>query len=402
MNILFLTMSRIQNLEQRGIYSDLLRTFISAGHSVTIAAPAERRFDEPTNLCTYAGYAVLRIRVGNLQKTNVIEKGISTVLLESQFLHAIKKHLHDIKFDLVLYATPPITFAKVISYIKRRDGAKSYLLLKDIFPQNAVDLRMFSKKSPLYWYFRRKEKNLYKLSDAIGCMSEANVQYVLQHNKNIDKERVHVSPNSIAPVLKHRSEEKKREIRERWNIPEDRTVFVYGGNLGKPQNIPFVIKCLRANAEKKDRFFVVSGTGTDFPKLKRYVETEKPENVLLINGLPKDEYEELITACDIGLIFLDHRFTIPNFPSRLLAYMQNSMPVLACTDTNTDVGKVITEGDFGWWCESRDEWEVAAKMDCACAADLKLKGENAREYLLTHYTVERSFQIIMGECNEDF
>jgi aspartate 1-decarboxylase len=54
-------------------------------------------------------------------------------------------------------------------------------MLKDIFPQNAVDLGMIKTtgiKSLLYKYFRRKEKGLYFISDRIGCMSQANVDYV--------------------------------------------------------------------------------------------------------------------------------------------------------------------------------------------------------------------------------
>lgn len=76
----------------------------------------------------------------------MIEKGISTLMIEGQFLRAIKKHFNDVTFDLVIYSTPPITFEKVILFIKERDLANSYLLLKDIFPQNALDLNMFSKK----------------------------------------------------------------------------------------------------------------------------------------------------------------------------------------------------------------------------------------------------------------
>ena len=68
--------------------------------------------------------------------------------------------------------------------------------------------------------------------------------------------------------------------------------------------------------------------------------------------LPKEDYDRMIGSCDVGLLFLDYRFTIPNFPSRMLSYMSAKLPVLACTDRNTDVGKVITDGKFGWWCES--------------------------------------------------
>ena len=50
-------------------------------------------------------------------------------------------------------------------------------------------------------------------------------------------------------------------------------------------------------------------------------------NAKLYPYLPKEEYDELVPACDVGLILLDPRFTIPNFPSRLLTYMEFSMPV---------------------------------------------------------------------------
>ena len=97
----------------------------------------------------------------------------------------------------MLYSTPPITFERVVQFIKRRDGAKTYLLLKDIFPQNAVDLKVFGKRSPLYRHFRNKEKKLYKNADYIGCMSPANVEYILRNNPELSKEVVEVCPNSI-------------------------------------------------------------------------------------------------------------------------------------------------------------------------------------------------------------
>ena len=83
-----------------------------------------------------------------------------------------------------------------------------------------------------------------------------------------------------------------------------------------------------------------------------YFRETNPKNMRLMKRLPKNDFDRMIAACDVGMIFLDHQFTIPNFPSRLLAYMQAGLPVLACTDTNSDIGKVITEGYFGWWCVS--------------------------------------------------
>ncbi|MBR2472073.1 MAG: glycosyltransferase WbuB, partial [Clostridia bacterium] len=140
MNILFLSIGRLDDLTQNSLYPDVLREIQSHGHNVYAVSPLEKRFNKETALSNEAGIEILRVKIGNIQKTNVIEKGISTLLIESQFKNAITKYFSDVKFDLVIYSTPPITFANVIKFVKKRDGARSYLLLKDIFPQNAVDL----------------------------------------------------------------------------------------------------------------------------------------------------------------------------------------------------------------------------------------------------------------------
>ena len=398
MNVLFVTLCDIKDINERGIYEDLLREISNNGHRVFVVSPSERRSHEKTRLITNDNTVVLKVQTGNTQKTNIIEKGISTLLIERQFIAAIKKYLPNVTFDAVVYTTPPITFAGVIEYIKKRDGAKSYLLLKDIFPQNAVDIGMMTKKGPksiIYRIFRRKEEKLYRLSDYIGCMSQANVDFLLQHNPYISADKVHVNPNSIEVFPYERDETKKAEIYEKYGIPTNATTFIYGGNLGRPQDIPFVIECLKANADKPDRFFIVCGNGTEYPKLKAYVEEHKPSNVLLMNGLPKMEYEDFVKAFDVGLIFLDHRFTIPNFPSRLLSYMQSRMPVLACTDPNTDIGQVITDGGFGWWCESNSTAAFTAKVEEAIVADRKRMGDKGYDYLVEHYTSVHSYDILM-------
>ena len=183
MNLIFLTVSRINSISGRGIYTDLMRKFRDEGHNVYIVTPIERQFGKSTSFYEQDGVHILQVRTLNIQKTNILEKGIGTIWLESQFKNAIKKYLDGIHFDLILYSTPPITLNKVILYLKKcNPQAISYLLLKDIFPQNAVDLGMFSERSILYKIFRRKEIQLYKDSDFIGCMSPANVKFLLVHN----------------------------------------------------------------------------------------------------------------------------------------------------------------------------------------------------------------------------
>ena len=119
MNIIFLTVSRIKEIKSRGIYTDLMRKFRDEGHNVYIVTPYERQFALPTSLSEVDGIHLLGVRTLNIQKTNIIEKGIGTILLETQFNRAIKKYLSHVNFDLILYSTPPITFTDVVRNLKK-------------------------------------------------------------------------------------------------------------------------------------------------------------------------------------------------------------------------------------------------------------------------------------------
>ena len=400
MNIIFLTLSRISDVRSHGIYTDLMRKFRDEGHSVYIVTPHERKFGKKTELVECDGVKILGVKTLNIQKTNVVEKGIGTLLIESQYKSAIKKYLKGVKFDLVLYSTPPITFTKVIKSLKKANpNIISYLLLKDIFPQNAVDIGMFSKNSLFYKMFRKKEVDLYKNSDYIGCMSPANVKYVLEHNDFIESCRVEVAPNSVEVVFDTRtSEEKAQErnaIRVKYNLPFDKPIFIYGGNLGKPQGIPFLIDCLDALKNRDGVYFVIAGDGTEYDKIQNWIGNAKPQNVMLFKRLPKDDYEMLARNCDVGLIFLDHRFTIPNYPSRLLSYLAAKMPVIVATDPNTDIGSIAQENGYGYWCESND---VNAFVDCVdkvLDGNYVAMGEAGYTFLLENYQVENTYSAIM-------
>lgn len=401
MNVVFLTMSRITDISQPGIYTDLMRKFRDEGHAVYIVTPNERSTRRPTEYFVQAGISVLGVKTLNLQKTNAIEKGIGQVLVESQFKKAIKHYLGDVKFNLILYSTPPITFPKVIQYLKKANpSAKTYLLLKDIFPQNAIDLGMMSKtgiKGVLYCFFRKKEKKLYALSDHIGCMSPANVRYVLEHNPEVRPEKVELAPNSYERVEQVQlTVDERYVIREKYNLPTDRPIFIYGGNLGKPQGIPFLIQCFNANAGREDCHFVVIGNGTEYGKLETWYKTKHTKSVSVFQRLPKEDYDQLVRACDVGLIFLDYRFTIPNYPSRLLPYLMEKKPVIAATDPNCDMGSIAEQNGYGYWCPSNDVSAFTQCVDKMLESDLVQMGEQGYQYYLNNYTVEHTYNAIMN------
>ena len=398
MNIIFLTVSRIKEIKSRGIYTDLMRKFRDEGHNVYIVTPYERQFALPTSLSEVDGIHLLGVRTLNIQKTNIIEKGIGTILLETQFNRAIKKYLSHVNFDLILYSTPPITFTDVVRNLKKgTSSAISYLLLKDIFPQNAVDLGMFSKNSLIYWYFRQKEIGLYKHADYIGCMSPANVEFVLRHNSFLVHERVEIAPNSIELKMDPINIDRE-SIRKKYDLPIDRPIFIYGGNLGKPQGIDFLIQCLNANCQRNDCHFLIVGNGTEYHKLENWFINTKTDNVSLFPRLPKEDYDALVQSCDIGLIFLDHRFQIPNYPSRLLSYLEYKMPIIAATDINTDIGTIAEKNGYGYCCESKyvESFTACVNKYITTPDTIRKMGERGYQFLLDNYQVDSTYQKIIS------
>lgn len=399
MKILFLSLEIFQSINDHNLYTDLLREFTNHGHEVFSITPVERRTNENTKIICEINSTILRLCVGNMQKTNLIEKGISTLTIEQKYIKGIKKYFSGVKFDLVLYATPPITFCKAIEFIKRRDGAKTYLMLKDIFPQNAIDLGIFAQKgifSIIYKYFRNREKRLYRISDFIGCMSPANIDYLLKENPEIGDFKVGMCPNCIEVIDKSVSIEKRNSIRDIYEIPKEKTVFIYGGNLGKPQGIDYLIRCIKAT-KNSDIYFVIVGSGTERYKIEEYIQKEDPQHVKLISQLPRDDYDSMVGSSDVGMICLDHRFTIPNFPSRILSYMQAKMPIISMTDINTDIGEIIEKSGFGWMCESDNEENFCKLIKKIKNENLSLKGQKAWSYLCDNYDVKNQYSLIVNQ-----
>lgn len=401
MNVLFLTMVNV-DVNNRGIYNDLMRKFRNEGHQVYIVCPVERRSGKKTYLTKEDNVFTLHVRTLNLQKTNIIEKGIGQLLLEPTFKIALKRYFGEVRFDLILYSTPPITFNNVIQYAKSSSGnnALSYLMLKDIFPQNALDMGMLKKtgiKGLLYKMFRRKEEKLYALSDVIGCMSPANVRFLIEHNPQVNPDKVEICPNSVE-LIEEDSEIplRRNEIRSKYNLPLDKPIFIYGGNLGIPQGIPFLIDCLEANANRCDCHFVVVGTGTSYQELENWYNKYEPKSITLMSGLPKADYDQLVQVCDVGLIFLDYRFTIPNFPSRLLSYLECKMPVIACTDPNCDTGTIAEENGFGFYSPSNDVQAFTDTVNRMLNSDMTAMGEKGYEFLKQNYLVENAYNVIMN------
>lgn len=399
LNILFISLVIIKNLEKRGIYPDLIKYFISQGHHVTILSPVERREKKASEIIEGEGYTNIRYKTLNNTKTNYVEKLLSTFLIDYLLKRAVEKSVKG-SIDIAVYATPPISLTRTVSYIKQRFKVPCYLLLKDIFPDNIADLGLLSKESIFYKYFRKKEKHLYSLSDYIGCMSPANVDYLLKNNPELNPDVVEVNPNTIMPIEPLKDKKIIAELKSKYQISDQAKVFFYGGNLGKPQMIDFLIEVMQSNLKNADVHFLIVGDGTEYKKINKWINNNTPSNVTLLSFVPKIEYDVLVTVGDVGLVLLDKRFKIPNFPNRILSYMENYMPVLSATDIHTDIGKIAQNNGFGYWCESGDLDAMNELINVFVNMDqntFEQMGKTGNRFLKDNYLTDRTYKAIVSK-----
>ena len=393
MNILYITPSFPFEKDGDNTYTDLAEE-IAKKHNIKIVVATEKSKIEKTQINVERGIECLRVRTGNLYNVGVIEKAISFITLQSKLKKAIKEFLSNEKFDLVLFMAPPVTLGNVIKYAMKKYGAMSYLMQKDIFPQNALDLKMMTKKNPAYWYFRLKEKGMYKTATVIGCMSQGNIDFLLDNNKFLNKDKLEIFSNTMKCIKKQESE--NSDIREKYKISKDKVLAIYGGNFGKPQGVPFIKKVLDEYKNNEKVTFAFFGKGTEKKKLKNHIKENNIENVLMFDFIPRNEYFQILQQADIGFVFLDYRFTIPNIPSRTLSYFENSIPIMAATDKNTDYKDILKSTNSGLWCESNNVKQFKEQFDKLIESkELRNKlGSNGKKYLETKLTSKKSVEIL--------
>ncbi|WP_303964806.1 glycosyltransferase family 4 protein [Sporosarcina ureae] len=398
MRVLYIATSFPEPSKGATIYTDLAEALHEAGHEVTVAVSEQAKNKRITEIKQERGFDVLRIVTGNYYDVGLIEKGITTLKIPVLMKRGITKHLKDRIFDFILFEAPPVTNADLISWAKKQFNCPAYLMLKDIFPQNAIDLGMMKRTSLIYHFFKSKEHKLLQTADLIGCMSNANLQYIRAHNSWIESSRIEIFPNTKKisnsnNVLRMHP----HSMREQLGIPKDSCVFLFGGNMGKPQYIDFLCQVIDGCKDEGNMYFLFVGRGTDRVKLEKEIEEKSIKNARIIENLPRNEYEQITKESDVGLIVLDPRFSIPNFPSRILSYMEYGKPVIAATDDVTDLKDLIKDADCGEWVWSGDvDTFINKAKEMSTSKRLHVMGRNGRIYLEENFKVHRSVEILEG------
>ena len=387
MRVLFLFQTF--SFERSTIYLDLIEEMRDRGHAVTVIAGTTEK-DLPNGLHKEDGVEVIYLKLADQFGAGRLKKGLIQLYMAPLMIKLLRTQLWKRKFDVIAYPTPPVTLAPVVKKCREHYKCITYLMLKDIFPQNAVDIGLMQEGGLAYKYFKKLERTLYENSVKIGCMSEGNMDYLKEKEPWIKEGVIEYFPNTV----------KVKGDRGTVLLSSRHLRFMFGGNMGKPQGIDFLLEgILRASGipELKDISFDFIGDGTESRRIEEFIEKNGLKNLTYRRGVDRDTYEEILQGSDVGIISLSEKFTIPNYPSRILSYMQLAKPVLAVTDTVTDMKDLILEkASCGYWTPSgdMDGFIETLKKIVSEREALQQKGMNGRKYLEEHFSVKLSANIL--------
>lgn len=396
MNVLFV-MFAFPDLDKNfNMYTALVEQFNKNGHEVFVIAPDNEK--KSTGIRIEKGFNILRVKTLPIKNVNYLLKGISNIFLPIQYFNALNRYFPSVKFDLIISSTPPVTLAGLIKRLKKRHRSETYLILRDIFPQNAVDLGFIRQGGIIHRYFRKKEKELYKVADRIGCMSEGNINYLLLHNKYLSRVKVHILENF--QKLNDGYPTRDMSITTKYGV-DDKFIVVFGGNMGKPQQLENILALAEECLVHSKVVFLILGEGIQKRKMETEIKRSGIKNVLIIDTVPKVEYQRLISVCDIGLISLHGDFTIPNIPSKTLDYFNLGIPVLASIDRATDFGPYLDKVQAGLWSYAGDLKSFKANFD-RLYHDAELRrtmGANGRKYFEDRLTPDKAYETIISHLS---
>jgi glycosyltransferase involved in cell wall biosynthesis len=300
---------------------------------------------------------------------------------------------------MIIVATPSVMFADFVDYVKKSKVAKVYLMQKDIFPQNAVDLGLMKKKSLIYNFFRKNELKLLKTADVIGFTSPGNVKYFSDNYPFLNKEKLKLLYNNtklFTPTIDSRSSVS-------YHL-KDKFLVVFGGNMGKPQQLENVLNLAKKCSLYSNVVFLIIGEGTEVGKLKQMAKDIEIYNMEFIDSVPREEYFNLLSNSNIGLISLHQDFSVPNTPMKLNDYLNAGIPVLASIDRGNDLGELLVQNKMGLYAYA-DSGEDLFRKFLTLYQDQESSmrmGRNGYDFCIKNLSVEKACQDIIQHFKDNY
>lgn len=320
---------------------DLSLELARQGHKPTVMIPAPG-LGQPWLLEEMNGVQVLRLRAFRTKDIGYVRRTFGEFMMPFAMLHNLRKSpLAKERWDGVIWYSPSIFFGPIANALKKTSACRSYLIIRDIFPQWALDMGLIRRGLP-YLFFKAVEHFQYSVADVIGVQTPANVPYFDVWVTS--KQRVEVLQNWLAEAP-----DVGCSISLANTPLAGRTIFVYAGNMGVAQGMGILMDLaerLRQRA-RHDIGFLFVGRGSDAQLLRDDAKARGLDNVVFYDEIDPAEIPGLYAQCHVGIVSLDLRHKTHNIPGKFLSYMQGGLPVLASINPGNDLVDLIEQERIG-------------------------------------------------------
>lgn len=373
---------------------ELACEILRKGHEPIVICPTDRY--KRLDIIGLDGITVYRFPNGSVKGISKFQRAINETSLSFRAWRSLKDQLRENRIDGVIYYSPSIFFGSLVRKIKKHWNCKSYLILRDSFPQWLVDQGVIKKNGVIEKYFRYFEKINYDAADCIGVMSDKNKDIFIQ--QYCDKYFVQTLFNWAD--FKDVDRINKSSLISDLSL-KDKVIFFYGGNIGYAQDMHNLMRLAKSMVCYPEAHFLFIGQGDEVSLVQKFIADNSLSNCTYLPSIGQEEFKSVLKVVDIGLFSLASNHSAHNFPGKILGYMANKLPILGSVNLNNDLMSVVNDANAGFiYVNGDDEALVSAAIDLVKNEQLRKKvGSCAYTLLLDKFSVETAADTILQELS---
>lgn len=292
------------------------------------------------------------------------------------------------KGDQVLVVTTPPSLPFVAAIASLFKGCSYVLLIHDNYPEILIAAGKTKGNSFIVRFLRYWNRWLCKHASKIIVVGRDMKELVSEKTEGLDIP-IEIIPNwaeleQVEPQLRD-----ENLLLNELGLSE-KFVFLYAGNMGYPNDLESIVWCA-SELNNDERFqFVFLGAGVKKKWLETEVETKNLRNVTILAPRPRSEQNEFLNACDVGIVSLVKQMWGVSMPSRTYNILAAGKPILALTESDSELSMVIDEENVGWSVLPGEKEELLNTILRIYEerATLSEKSENSRSAAVNKYSVD--------------
>ncbi len=367
---------------------ELCAEFVRRGYTVTVITPQLN--SKKIEVSIIDGVVVRPFPSGPIKNISKWRRALNESLLPWRAWHHHKDFFRTSPHDLIVYYSPCIFWGPLIRRLKKLWRAPAFLVLRDFFPQWAIDMGMLQERAITTRYLRACEASTYAQSDVIGIQSYNNLELF---------RRAHPKGPQLE-LLYNWAEDRpaKKQIphfRKKLNLT-DKVIFFYGGAITEQQDIPNLLRLAESLLKYPEAHFLIVGEGYDLNNVQEIIKQRQLTNVTIHATVEQETFRNLLAEVDVGLFSLAGFHSTHNFPGKVLGYLVEGLPVLGSVNPGNDLMDVINKAGAGFVAINGEDEELlnAATILLKDVNTRRAAGVAARQLLISKFSVASAATII--------